>query len=193
MKLAQKIRNCVKKALARDRKKSSKYVDMSGSAENSSSSDYVSEDELDQVSGDSISLYQCEMPAEKLAKLKAMNSSMSRMRDLPAGLRNQTVETSACYYGYPNPSLAPVSTTLECSTPQPNLVGAKALARGMQPCPNHEDYMDMDEPNYDDYMYFSDTNPSYLQGTTTDSIIAPNDLYFDPPPPYSEKDPIHKL
>ena len=34
--------------------------------------DYVSEDELDKISGDSISLYTCEMPEERLAKIKAL-------------------------------------------------------------------------------------------------------------------------
>ena len=60
------------------------------------------------------------------------------------------------------------------------LVGAKELA-----CyPSNEDYMDMEEPNYDDYMYFCETYSSDLQGL---SVMTCKDI---PPPPYSIKDPI---
>ena len=37
---------------------------------NSDDYDYVQEEDLDKISGESISLYQCEMPEEKIKKLR---------------------------------------------------------------------------------------------------------------------------
>ena len=48
--------------------------------------DYVEED-VDKVSSD-ISLYQCEMPAEKIKRLKAKQDSLSRLKDLPLGVKS---------------------------------------------------------------------------------------------------------
>ena len=49
--------------------------------------DYVGE-EPDTVSSDNNSLYQCEMPVEKMKKLKAQRDSMSRLEGLPLGVKS---------------------------------------------------------------------------------------------------------
>eukprot|EP00092_Neocalanus_flemingeri_P087530 GFUD01110472.1.p1 GENE.GFUD01110472.1~~GFUD01110472.1.p1 ORF type:complete len:182 (+),score=36.90 GFUD01110472.1:340-885(+) len=175
MKLTQKIRNVIKRTLSKKDKKS-KYAVISCPADDSS--DYVSGDDLDKLSGDSISLYQCEMPAEKLARIKAL--SFSKLRELPVGLRNQSarrisassdeIEMGSYHYHGRHCSLTLARNTQEDLMPPLNLVGAKTHARGMPISPDHGDYMNMEEPNYDDYMYFSEA--------------------VEPPPPYSEKDPI---
>ena len=49
--------------------------------------DYVGE-EPDKASSDSNSLYQCEMPVERIKKLKAQRDSMSRLEGLPLGVKS---------------------------------------------------------------------------------------------------------
>ena len=101
--------------------------------------DYVSEDELDKISGDSISLYTCEMPEERLAKIKAL-----------------MVKTNAYNLGHPHISIAQ-----QCPLQQADGSRKKDLAEIGQirdKCvflvPDDEDYMNMEEPNYDDFMDF---------------------------------------
>jgi len=76
-KLVKKVKNAFKKAFAKKEKKVktttvTKIHHHHGSKKTMNPShddDYVSEDELDKISGDSISLYTCEMPEEWLAKI----------------------------------------------------------------------------------------------------------------------------
>ena len=49
--------------------------------------DYVGE-EPDKVASDNNSLYQCEMPVERMKKLKAQRDSMSRLEGLPLGVKS---------------------------------------------------------------------------------------------------------
>ena len=49
--------------------------------------DYVGE-EPDKGSSDNNSLYQCEMPVERMKKLKAQRDSMSRLEGLPLGVKS---------------------------------------------------------------------------------------------------------
>ena len=68
------------------------HSDRSGRASNSvnvkatDNYDYV-EGDVSRVSGD-MSLYQCEMPEEKIRRLKAKRDSMSRLKDLPLGVKS---------------------------------------------------------------------------------------------------------
>eukprot|EP00091_Calanus_sinicus_P016515 TRINITY_DN3591_c0_g1_i3.p1 TRINITY_DN3591_c0_g1~~TRINITY_DN3591_c0_g1_i3.p1 ORF type:complete len:195 (+),score=49.86 TRINITY_DN3591_c0_g1_i3:247-831(+) len=188
MKLTQKVKNFIKKFLT---KKNNKRPMIPGSSYISTHDDYVGEDELDQISRDSISLYTCEMPEEKLAKIKALSTPDYRMRHY-AGLSSQdnikdTVGTkSVAYHGQysPNPHQA-LRTQDDCLAR-----GQHALARYLSLLADHEDYMNMEEPNYDDYMYFSELS-------TTAALLEPCpsrlSSSLDAPPPYAEKDPLYKL
>ena len=49
--------------------------------------DYVGE-ESDKMASDNNSLYQCEMPVERMKKLKAQRDSMSRLEGLPLGVKS---------------------------------------------------------------------------------------------------------
>lgn len=143
--------------------------------------DYVGEDELDQISRDSISLYTCEMPEEKLAKIKALSVPVYRMRDQSRlSYQDMTKDTVGI------DSVAHHSQAL--TTRDDCLVrGQQPLARYLCLLPDHEDYMNMEEPNYDDYMYFSE-----LSNTST--LLEPRlSSSLDAPPPYAEKDPLYKL
>ena len=90
-KLVKKVKNAFKKAFSRkDRKIKTSAAKYDNSSDRflllycmliriqhrpmkaAYDDDYVSEDELDKISGDSISLYTCEMPEERLAKIKAL-------------------------------------------------------------------------------------------------------------------------
>lgn len=127
-------------------------------------SDYVGVEEVDSVSRDSISLYQCEMPEQTLAKIKAQEDSLLRLKDLPLGLRSL--------------SRPPLSCGLRLSEPCV-LVAARLVSRETHTRGLNEDYIMMDEveaPNYDDYMYYS----------------SQDDTEDDSPPPYSEVDPYSK-
>ena len=61
-------------------------IDFSRNSVSEENYDYVEED-TDKVSAD-ISLYQCEMPAEKIKRLKAKQDSLSRLKDLPLGVKS---------------------------------------------------------------------------------------------------------
>merc|ERR1719427_2477068 len=103
------------------------------------------------------------MPEQTLAKIKAQEDSLLRLKDLPLGLRSL--------------SRPPLSCGLRLSEPCV-LVSARLVSRETHTRGLNEDYMMMDEveaPNYDDYMYYS-------QDDTED----------DSPPPYSEVDPYSK-
>jgi len=185
MKIALKIKNVLRKAFSKEKKiiRSENDYDRCD--------DYVSEDKLDQISGDSISLYQCEMPAEKLAKMKALQNSTLDRKELPHGIRNQSFSISDLknsrrdhHRQLPTYSQVRMLQQSDLMPPQMKLVGAKEFACGMSIYPSNEDYMNMEEPNYDDYMYFCETYPSsQSQGL---SVMTCKDI----PPPYSEKDPI---
>jgi len=127
-------------------------------------SDYVGVEEVDSVSRDTISLYQCEMPEQTLAKIKAQEDSLLRLKDLPLGLRSL--------------SRPPVSCGMRLSEPC-FLVAARLVSKETHKRGLNEDYMMMDEvetQNYDDYMYYS----------------SQDDSQDDSPPPYSEVDPYSK-
>merc|ERR1719233_1495200 len=165
MKLVKKVKNAFKKAFSRkDRKiKTSTAKIQHCPMKATHDDDYVSEDELDKISGDSISLYTCEMPEEKLAKIKAL-----------------MVKTNAY-----NPH---TSIAQQCPLQQVDGVRKKDLAEIGQIrdkyvflVPDDEDYMNMEEPNYDDFMDFSE-----LQ--VTSSLLSAA-LEAEAPPPYSEIDP----
>jgi len=135
-------------------------------------SDYVGVDQLDQISGnnDNISLYKCEMPAEKLAKMKAMKCPFSRIRKLSQSAGRSVIDAMNSVY-HVHHSQTPAWTILENQKPHPKLAGANTLASGVSIFPNHDDYIDMEEPNYDDYMYFSDLSyPPHLQGSCAPTV-----------------------
>jgi len=165
-KLVKKVKNAFKKAFSRkDRKiKTSAAKIQHRPMKAAHDDDYVSEDELDKISGDSISLYTCEMPEERLAKIKAL-----------------MVKTNG--YNLSNPH---ISIAQQC--PLKQAARKKDLAEIGQirdKCvflvPDDEDYMNMEEPNYDDFMDFSE-----LQ--VTSSLLSAA-LEAEAPPPYSEIDP----
>jgi len=167
-KLVKKVKNAFKKAFSRkDRKvKTSAAKIQHRPMKATHDDDYVSEDELDKISGDSISLYTCEMPEERLAKIKAL-----------------MVKTNAYNLGHPHISIAQ-----QCPLQQADGLRKKDLAEIGQirdKCvflvPDDEDYMNMEEPNYDDFMDFSE-----LQ--VTSSLLSAA-LEAEAPPPYSEIDP----
>jgi len=130
--------------------------------------DYVKEDG---VSSDSISLYKCEMPEEKIRKLRQQRDSMSRLKDLPLGVKS------------PYPSIdksKPKFVDYEPISKRPILLSAEVFARNRAAKGNMDkmstslDYLDMeDPPNFDDFMYlrWEENTPPSSKGT--------------PPPPYS--------
>jgi len=168
-KLVKKVKNAFKKAFSRkDRKvKTSAAKIQHRPMKATHDDDYVSEDELDKISGDSISLYTCEMPEERLAKIKAL-----------------MVKTTAYNLG----TTPHISIAQQCPLQQADGSRKKDLAEIGQirdKCvflvPDDEDYMNMEEPNYDDFMDFSE-----LQ--VTSSLLSAA-LEAEAPPPYSEIDP----
>jgi len=188
MKLAQKLKKAIKKLLA---KKKNNKPTPTGSSPTPSHDDYVGEDELDQISRDSISLYTCEMPEEKLAKIKALSAPKYRMRHLARlsleddNIKDTVGMESVAYHGHYTPISQVRVIQDECLAG-----GQQLLASLMSALPDHEDYMNMEEPNYDDYMYFSE-----LSNASTLLELCPSRLSssLDAPPPYAEKDPLYKL
>jgi len=183
MKLALKLKKAIKKLLAKKKNKPTPP----GSSRPASHDDYVGEDELDQISRDSISLYTCEMPEEKLAKIKALSAPKYRMKEHTRLSMEDTLGIkSVAYHGHYYP-ITQVRATQDDSLAAE---GQQPLARLMSLLPDHEDYMNMEEPNYDDYMYFSE-----LSNTSTLLEPCPSRLSssLDAPPPYAEKDPLYKL
>jgi len=169
-KLVKKVKNAFRKAFSRkDRKiKPSVAKIQHRPMKPKHDDDYVSEDELDKISGDSISLYTCEMPEERLAKIKAL-----------------MVKTNV--YNLCNPSIS----VQQCPLSGPLQLGGSRkkdlteIGQIRDKCvflvPDDEDYMNMEEPNYDDFMDFSE-----LQ--VTSSLLSAA-LEAEAPPPYSEIDP----
>jgi len=145
--------------------------------------DYVEVEEEDRVSSDSISLYQCEMPAEKIKKLKAKQDSMSRLQGLPLGVKScyPTVDKSK-----------PKFVDYESIVKKPMLVSAEVFARsryGASCENNNDDYLNMeDPPNFDDFMYlrWQESPPQSPRGTVDSSSGA---AVGTPPPPYSDISP----
>jgi len=131
--------------------------------------DYVSEDELDKISGDSISLYTCEMPEERLAKIKAL------MMKTPT--HNFSSPPNSAKHSLPFTEPLLLSGPRKDDLVEINQIRDKCVFL----VPEDEDYMNMEEPNYDDFMDFSE-----LQVTSTLLSAA---LEAEAPPPYSEIDP----
>jgi len=162
-KLVKKVKNAFKKAFSRkDRKiKTSTAKIQHRPMKATHDDDYVSEDELDKISGDSISLYTCEMPEERLAKIKAL-----------------MMKTTAYNLG----TTPHISIAQQCPQRKKDLT---EIGQIRDKCvflvPDDEDYMNMEEPNYDDFMDFSE-----LQ--VTSSLLSAA-LEAEAPPPYSEIDP----
>jgi len=159
-------------------------------------SDYVREDQIELVTRDrSVSMYKCEMPAEKIAKMKEMKMTpFSRIRKLSLSLRNKSagrsvIDTMNSVY-HVHHSQAPVWTILENEKPHPKLVGGLTLAGGVTVCPQ-DDYMDMEEPNYDDYMYFNDI--CYPHQSTGRNVPEVTSHARDSPPPYAEQHQIPNM
>jgi len=167
-KLVKKVKNAFKKAFSRkDRKiKTSAARIQHRPMKAAYDDDYVSGDELDKISGDSISLYTCEMPEERLAKIKAL-----------------MVKTNAYNLGNPHISVAQQCPLQQVDGSRKKNLGGNGQSRDK--CvflvPDDEDYMNMEEPNYDDFMDFSE-----LQVTSSLLSVA---LEAEAPPPYSEIDP----
>jgi len=198
MKITKKIRNVFKKALSKKEKKTAKYVGSPPPPSQVSEelSDYVSEEALDKISSNSIYLYQCEMPIEMLAKIQAMRAPVCRVRGcFLTYLKNHS--SSEALGSFRDPRCIHDANSNEVVgniTPSKILcVGAKKSVSDVareKVLASHEDYMDMDEeePNYDDFMYLSDSSlPSRLQGASRSGIIRPRRLS------YSCKDPILDL
>lgn len=142
--------------------------------------DYV-EGDVSRVSGD-MSLYQCEMPEEKIRRLKAKRDSMSRLKDLPLGVKScyPTVNTSKPKY-----------VDYESIIKRPVLVSAEVFERSRNK--NYkdtvpEDYLDMeDPPNFDDFMYLRWEEVKSEESETSSVSASPSkNLTGTPPPPYSE-------
>jgi len=191
MKISKKIRNVLKKALSKKDKKGVKFVESlpPQSQVNEDLSDYVSEDTLDKISSQSIYLYQCEMPHEMLAKIQARRKPVYSVRGSltthckhrsssePVGsFRNRKCVCDA---------IVLTSKTLNGGVKKNDseVVREKVLA-------SHEDYMVMDEeePNYDDFMYFSDSScSSRLHGASKNGVHARRLSYS------CKKDPILEL
>merc|ERR1712112_723957 len=129
---------------------------------NNDNYDYVQEDNIDKVSSDSISLYQCEMPAERIRKLRAKQDSMSRLKDLPLGVKS-------CYPAVD--TRKPRYADYESITRRPVLVSAEVFARSR----NHNNNL----VSNDDFMYlrWQENTPPSSKGT--------------PPPPYSDMNSNH--
>jgi len=198
MKITKKIRKIFKKALSKKDKKIVKIVECPlpppHSEVNEDLSDYVSEDTLDKMSSKSSYLYQCEMPHEMLAKVQVMRKPVYTVRGcgcFPTHRKNHSSSEEAgrfrdprCNY-YANVSFVSPSKNLGIGAKKNNseVAREKVLA-------SHEDYMDMDEeePNYDDFMYFSDSSrPSRLHGASKYGIHARRLSYS------CKKDPILEL
>ena len=66
------IRKAFKKGSSNEKKgeTNKEIVDVRIERHNNDNYDYVQEDNVDKISSDSISLYQCEMPAERIRKLR---------------------------------------------------------------------------------------------------------------------------
>jgi len=177
MKLTQKFKNAIKKILTKNKNKLTPHVSSPPTAHD----DYVGEDELDQISRDSISLYTCEMPEEKLAKIKAQSLPVHRMRD-QTRLRYQSQNKDTVGIDSVAYHSQVLTTQDDCLA-----LGQQPLARYLSLLADHEDYMNMEEPNYDDYMYFSELS------TLLQPCPARLSSSLEAPPPYAEKDPIYKL
>eukprot|EP00092_Neocalanus_flemingeri_P012824 GFUD01013817.1.p1 GENE.GFUD01013817.1~~GFUD01013817.1.p1 ORF type:complete len:405 (-),score=96.59 GFUD01013817.1:315-1529(-) len=127
--------------------------DKEASKRSDDGSDYVGGDQLEQISRDRISsIYQCEMPAEKIAKMKALQKTpFTRVRKLSASAGRSVIDTMNSVY-HVHHSQAPVWNILKNENPHPKLAGGQTLAGGVSIFPQHDDYVDMEETNYDDYM-----------------------------------------
>jgi len=167
----KKVFRKTKSSDSEKQQKSEKNIKESGSGATSRDDyDYVKEDG---VSSDieSISLYKCEMPEEKIRKLRQQRDSMSRLKDLPLGVKS------------PYPSVdksKPKFVDYEPISKRPILLSAEVFARNRAAKGNMDkmstslDYLDMeDPPNFDDFMYlrWEENTPPSSKGT--------------PPPPYS--------
>jgi len=191
MKISKKIRNVFKKALSKKDKKGVKIIERlpPQSQVNEDLSDYVSEDTLDKISSQSIYLYQCEMPHEMLAKVQAKRKPLYSVRGSLTTHSKHHSSTEAvgsfrdrrCIR---DAIVSPSKThTGGAKKNGSEVAREKVLA-------SHEDYMDMDEeePNYDDFMYFSDSScSSRLHGASKNGVHARRLSYS------CKKDPILEL
>jgi len=170
-KLVKKVKNAIKNAFTKKGKKikptTAKIQHRPMKALHDD--DYVSEDELDKISGDSISLYTCEMPEERLAKIKAL------MMKTPT--HNFSSPPNSAKHSLPFTEPLLLSGPRKDDLVEINQIRDKCVFL----VPEDEDYMNMEEPNYDDFMDFSE-----LQVTSTLLSAA---LEAEAPPPYSEIDP----
>ena len=68
--ISSKLRKVWKKSNGRSNTDQQQLVPLPETRSSSDDYDYVQEEDLDKISGESISLYQCEMPEEKIRKLR---------------------------------------------------------------------------------------------------------------------------
>jgi len=179
-KLVKKVKNAFKKAFVKKEKKIktttvTKIHHHHGPKKMTKpvhDDDYVSEDELDKISGDSISLYTCEMPEERLAKIKALMKT--NVYNMNASIQHHRHPlSSSMMHGGNGQKKDDFADFRQIRDECVFLV------------PDDEDYMNMEEPNYEDFMDFSD-----LKVTSTSLLNAA--LEAEAPPPYSEEDPNAK-
>ena len=173
MKLTLRIKNILKKVLKK-RKQSSKTnlnprTDKKVSR-NHQDNDYVSEDEIDQVSSDSISLYTCEMPEQKLASMRTKNLVYKCLS------QSDYVEEDG------------IENVLGLKYKKFDEAENNESKHVIFSFPEDSDYINMEEPNYDDYMCYSDSSSG---GST---LLRPyrRRIASEALPPYSKEDPLLK-
>ena len=107
------------------------------------------------------------MPAEKIKRLKAKQDSLSRLKDLPLGVKslyptintrweilyNKLYRDNDCTSHFSKPKYVDYETIIK----RPVLVSAEVFERSRNGDGGKsvsDDYLDMeDPPNYDDFMY----------------------------------------
>lgn len=166
----------------RDREKA-KEAEANGSG--SGASEYVGAESL---SDGNLTMYQCEMPAEKLARIKAQRKQPP-VPSKTAG--REVIETMNKAYNVPH-SVKPIWRCLTHEKAHPLLEGGSSLAGGVTIFPpesgaqsgsslaggitiSHPEYLAMEEvPDYNDFMY----------------LPVKENRYETPPPPYNLMDPL---
>ena len=150
-------------------------IQESSNKQSSDDYDYVGEEPL----ASSNSLYHCEMPVERIKKLKAQRDSMSRLEGLPLGVKScfPTVDKSKPKY-----------VKEQSISTRPVLVTADVFARGRYGNSDSvkDDYLDMeDPPNFDDFMYLRWEEPP-TEAQSNKKVGQRDGALGTPPPPYSE-------
>jgi len=162
MKIAQKVKKVLKKVVSKG--KSVKQNEGQPITKSDDHGDYVSEDNLDEISRDSISMYTCEMPEETITKMKmksmvwkylwlAHDDAKFYDEDLNCAKMELDVQQGT-------------EMQLSAAVKSRDEVGSQNSRKDTQ-CVDrpistnefqtNEDYIDMEEPNYDDYMCYSST------------------------------------